>query len=150
MIIKFGILYICFHIMEILLCIILFSFINLFNNYELNSYIFNSYNVPMGLNFLRFMFYDLPLVIAFFLLFKFTRHFELYYKPILFSIFNTVIFVVLNFIYKLHRGLPSLEINEILFWVLVIPIFLSPIILGQIQYFNRLMNSFVKTQRPSG
>lgn len=138
MIKKFVILYVCFLLIETLMSVILSLIYGLFNKY--GSYVYNSVNVPIGLNLWRLLFYSIPLIIIFFVLFKYFNRIEIY-KPIVFSIFNVLVFAGLNLLYKLHRGLPTLEFTESIFWITCISIFLSPLILGQIPYFKRLMES---------
>lgn len=139
MIKKFVILYVCFLLIETLISVILSLIYGVFNRY--GSYIYNSINVPIGLNFWRLLFYFIPLAIVFFVLFKYFNRLGISYKPVMFSIFNVLVFAGLNLLYKLHRGLPTLEFTESLFWITIMSIFLSPIILGQIPYFRRLMES---------
>ncbi len=138
MIKKFLILYVCFLLIETLMSITLSLIYGIFNRY--GSYLYNSINVPIGLNLWRLFFYSIPLIILFFILFKYFNRIEIY-KPIVFSIFNTLIFAGLNLLYKLHKGLPTLEFTESLFWITVVSIFIAPIILGQIPYFRRLMET---------
>lgn len=137
MIKKFVILYVCFLLTETLMSVILSLIYGLFDN---GSYVYNSINVPIGLNLWRLMFYSIPLILIFGISFKYFNRIEVY-KPVVFSIFNVLVFAGLNLLYKLHKGLPTLEFTESLFWVTILSIFLSPIILGQIPYFRRLMES---------
>jgi len=139
MIKKFVILYVCFLLIETLTSIVLSLIYGAFNRY--GSYLYNSINVPVGLNLWRLMFYSIPLAILFFVLFKYFNRLGISYKPVAFSIFNVLVFSGLNLLYKLHRGLPTLEFTESLFWIIVMSIFVAPIILGQIPYFRRLMES---------
>lgn len=139
MIKKFVILYVFFLLTETLISVILSLIYGLFNKYS--SYVFNSVNVPIGLNLWRLMFYSIPLILIFWFSFKYFNSIKIY-KPVVFSIFNVLIFTMLNLLYKLHKGLPTLEFTESLFWITVISIFLSPILLGQIPYLKRLMQNF--------
>lgn len=142
MIKKFVILYVCFLLMETIVSILLLFTRGIFDQYNtLRAFRFNVINVPIGWNLWRLMFYSIPLAIMFFVLFKYFNRLGISYKFVVFSIFNALIFAGLNLLYKLHRGLPTLEFTESLFWITVISIFLSPIILGQISYFRRLMES---------
>ena len=137
---KFGILYTCFLLIETLISVILSLIYGIFEKYSSTRYYYyNSVNVPIGLNFWRLLFYSIPLVIAFFVLFKYVSRLGISYKPIQFSIFNVLVFTGLTLLYKLHKGIPSLEFDESLFWITFISIFLTPIILGQIPYFKKLM-----------
>lgn len=143
MIKKFVILYVCFLLTETIVNIILMlSFGWTFEDYDsIRSYYLSCVQYPVGLNLIRLMFYSIPLAILFFVLFKYFNRLGISYKPVAFSIFNVLVFVGLNLLYKLHRGLPTLEFTESLFWITILSIFLSPIILGQIPYFRRLMES---------
>ena len=139
MIKNFVILYVCFLLIETLISVVLSLIYEALNRY--GSYLYNSINVPIGLNLWRLMFYYLPLTILFFVLFKYFNRLGISYKPVVFSIFNVLVFVGLNFLYK-PMDLPSFEINEFLFWITCISIIISPIVLGKIPYFKRLMESF--------
>ncbi len=135
---KLVILYVCFLLIETLMSVILSLIYGLLNKYV--SYLYNGVNVPIGLNLWRLMFYSIPLILIFWVSFKYFNRIEIY-KPVVFSIFNVLVFAGLNLLYKLHKGLPTLEFTESLFWITVISIFVAPIILGQIPYFRRLMES---------
>lgn len=141
MISKFGILYTCLIALETLVGFVLLFAWGLFNNLSNNfdKQVYDASSVVL-INFWRLLFYSIPLILIFWISFKYFNRVEIY-KPVVFSIFNALIFAGLNLLYKLHRGLPTLEFTESLFWVTVISIFLSPIILGQIPYFRRLMES---------
>lgn len=138
MIKKILVLYVCFLLIETILSVILSLIYGIFNRY--GSYLYNSINVPIGLNVWRLMFYSIPSIIVFFVFFKYVNRIEIY-KPIVFSIFNLLLFTGLNLLYKLHKGLPTLEFTESLFWITILSIFLSPLILGKIPYFKRFMES---------
>lgn len=138
MIRKFLILYPCFLLIETLISVILSLIYCLFAGY--GSYYYNSINVPIGLNFWRLLFYSIPMFLIFLLVFKCFNRIDIY-KPYIFSIFNVLVFSVLNLLYKLHKGLPSLEFTESLFWITIISIFLAPVLLYQISYFKRLMEN---------
>ena len=92
-------------------------------------------------NFWRVLFYGLPFILLYFLLFKYIGNIKLY-KPLLFSLFNLFVYVALSVLSRVIWGKNvPLPPEGILFWITCISIFLSPLILGQIPYFKRLMES---------
>lgn len=137
---KLTIEYICVFLTEILISMIVSLGYNIFDEFYFQNYLFNSINASIVWSLWRLMFYYIPLIIVFSLLFKYFNCIKIY-KPVVFSVFNVLVFVGLNFIYKHHRGLPTLEFTESLFWITIVSIFLSPIILGQMLYFRRLMKN---------
>lgn len=142
MIIKFCVLYICVIFTEVLLNICFSSLISLYSHDTLDAYIFNSIRIPIGVNLVRIMFYFIPFVMLFWLFFKHLYCLGIIYKPLQFSVFNTFVFLALNFFYKLTNNLPTLDIAEPLMLLLVTSLFLAPLLLGQILYFKRLMDNF--------
>lgn len=92
-------------------------------------------------NFWRVLFYGIPFIILYFLLFKYFGNIKLY-KPLLFSLFNLLIYVSLSLLSRVIWGnnvpLPP---EGIMFWITCIAVFLAPNILGQIPYFKKLMES---------
>ena len=92
-------------------------------------------------NFWRVLFYGLPFILLYFLLFKYIGNIKLY-KPLLFSLFNLSVYVALSVLSRVIWGKNvPLPPEGIMFWITCISIFLSPLILGQIPYFKRLMES---------
>lgn len=92
-------------------------------------------------NFWRVLFYGLPFIVLYFLLFKYVGNIKLY-KPLLFSLFNLSVYVGLSVLTRIVWGKNvPLPPEGIMFWVTCISIILSPIILGQIPYFKKLMES---------
>lgn len=89
----------------------------------------------------KLMLYYVPLIVAFIFLHKYFTSLSIGYISLLLSIFNVVIFIGLNFLYKV-LDLPSLEINDFLFWVTCVAIAISPLVLWQIPYFKKLIESF--------
>jgi uncharacterized membrane protein HdeD (DUF308 family) len=92
-------------------------------------------------NFWRVLFYGVPSIVFYFFLFKYVGNIKLY-KPFLFSLFNLFVYVTLSVLSRVIWGenvpLPP---EGIIFWITCISIVLSPIILGQIPYFKKLMES---------
>ena len=137
-VINFSILYVFLMLLETVISILFFLVYNLFQGY---SYFYNSINVPIGWSFWRVLFYGLPFLLLYFLLF---RHFEniKLYKPLTFSLFNVLIYVLLSVLSRLIWGKNvPLPPEGIMFWVTCIAIFISPLILGQIPYFKKLMEN---------
>lgn len=92
-------------------------------------------------NFWRVLFYGLPFILLYFLLFKYIGNIKLY-KPLLFSLFNLSVYVALSVLSRVIWGKNvPLPPEGIMFWITCISIFLSPLILGQVPYFKRLMES---------
>jgi hypothetical protein len=90
-------------------------------------------------NFWRVLFYGLPFLILYFLLFKYMGNIKLY-KPLLFSIFNLLVYASLSILSRviIGKNVP-LPPEGIMFWITCVAIFVSPLIIGQIPYFRRLM-----------
>ncbi len=67
-----------------------------------------------------------------------------FYPPLLHSIFNLVIYALLSYLSEIIWGknIP-LPPREIMFYTTCIAIFFSPLILGQIAYFQKVMKSEV-------
>jgi hypothetical protein len=75
------------------------------------------------------------------LLFKYVGNIKLY-KPLLFSLFNLVVYVGLSVLSRVIWGKNvPLPPEGIMFWITCVSIILSPLILGQIPYFKKLMES---------
>lgn len=140
-IIKFLILYINLFIVEILFVFIVLMLID-FIQYGIDVFYIRKAFFGTGLgSFWRVLFYGLPFIILYFLLFKYFGNIKLY-KPLLFSLFNLLVYVLLSVLSRVIWGKNvPLPPEGIMFWITCISIFLSPIILGQISYFRRLMES---------
>jgi hypothetical protein len=137
-IINFSILYAGLFFVEILIIFISLVLIDL-PQYGIDLFFIKKAWYGTGLwSIWRACYYGIPFVIIFFLFFKYMNHLDISYKPFLFSIFNAVIFVILNFLYK-YFDLPNLEFTNNLFWITCVAIFVSPLIIGQIPYFRRLI-----------
>lgn len=137
-IVNFSVLYGCLILMETVISILFFLLYNLFQGY---NYFYNSINVPIGWNFWRLLFYGLPFLILYFSLFRYFGKKKLY-KPLLFSIFNLLVYVGLSVLSIVIWGKNvPLPPEGILFWVTCVAIFLSPLILGQLLYFKKIMES---------
>jgi len=113
--------------------------------------IFNSFdykgcvNAVVLWNLWRLLFYGLPFILLYLLFFKYFKKINLY-KPLLFSLFNLLIYVSLSNLSTIIWGnnvpLPP---EGIMFWLTCLSIFLSPIILGRIPYFKKIMESLLNT-----
>lgn len=138
--ISFAILYVSLFLIEILIMFILLILVDI-PQYGIDKFFINRAWNGTGLwNLWRICYYGLPLVIMFFLLFKQMNVVGIFYKPFLFSFFNMAIFIALNLFYK-SVDLPNLEFTNSLFWITCVAIFLSPLILGQVPYFKKLMEN---------
>ena len=110
-------------------------------------YSFESFDVKGSIdsailwNFWRVLFYGIPFMILYFLLFKYIGNIKLY-KPLLFSLFNLFVYVALSVLSRVIWGKNvPLPPEGTMFWVTSVAIFFSPLILGQIPYFRKLMES---------
>lgn len=136
---NFAILYITIFFIEIVL---IFMEVLLFDSSEIDAYYVRRAWLGSGLwNFWRVLFYGLPFIILYFLLFKYLGNIKLY-KPLLFSIFNLLVYVSLSILSRviIGKNVP-LPPEGLMFWATCIAIFLSPIILGQLPYFKKIMES---------
>lgn len=92
-------------------------------------------------NLWRVLFYGLPFIILYFLFFTYVKNFKLY-KPLLFSLFNLLVYILLSVLSRVIWGKNvPLPPQGVMFWITSICIFLSPIILGHRSYFKRLMGN---------
>jgi hypothetical protein len=131
--INFSILYTSLFVVEIIS-----SFLLLFFNSS--NYKGNFDGVALW-NLWRILFYGLPFLIIYFLLFKYVGNIKIY-KPLLFSLFNLLVYVSLSVLSRVIWGKNvPLPPEGLIFWITLMSIFLAPIILGQILYFRRLMES---------
>ncbi len=91
--------------------------------------------------FWRVLFYGLPFIVLYFLLFKYLGNIKLF-KPLLFSLFNLLVYVSLSVLSRVIWGKNvPLPPDGIMCWITCISIILSPLLLGQIPYFKKLMES---------
>jgi len=123
---------------------IIFVFIGvlLFDSSKIDLYNIRRAWLGSGLwNFWRVLFYGLPFIVLYFLLFKYFGNIKLY-KPLLFSLFNLLIYVSLSVLSRVIWGKNvPLPPEGIMFWITCIAVFSAPNILGQIPYFKKLMES---------
>lgn len=87
----------------------------------------------------RLTFYGLPFIILYFLVFKYFRNIRIH-KPLSLSLFNLFAYVSFSFLSKVIWGNVPLPPEGIMFWTACVAIFISPLILGQITYFRKLMD----------
>lgn len=136
-IINFIILYTSLFIVETIgsFLMILFYFVSDSLDFK------GSFDSAFLWNFWRMLFYGLPFLILYFLLFRFVGNIKIY-RPLLFSFFNLFIYVGLSVLTRIIWGKNApLSIVVMMFWVSCIAIFISPLILGQIPYFKKIMES---------
>ena len=140
-VVSFSALYISLFIVEILIVFISLVFNALFQ-YGFDVFFIKGAWRDTGLwNFWRVLFYGLPFIILYFMLFKYVENIKLY-KPLLFSLFNLFVYVGLLVFTRVVWGKNvPLPPEGIIFWVTCLAILLSPLILGQIPYFKKLMES---------
>lgn len=138
-VINFSILYIVIFLIEI---IFIFIGLILFDSSGIDF--FNIRRAWLGSaqwSFWRVLFYGLPFIILYFLLFKYVGNIKLP-KSSLFSLFNLTVYVTLSILSRVIWGKNvPLPPEGIMFWITCISIFLSPLILAQVPYFKRLMES---------
>jgi hypothetical protein len=131
--VSFSVLYLSLFIIEIISGFLMLLVDS--SNYQGN------FDAVILWNFWRILFYGLPFVLFFFLLFKYLRSSKIY-APLLFSFFNLIIYVLLSCLSEIIWGKNvPLPPTGIMFWTTCVSIFLSPIILYQIPYFKRPMQS---------
>jgi hypothetical protein len=132
---NFVVLYISLFIIEIVN-----SFLIVLLYFIVDSLDFKgSFDSAILWNFWRVLFYGIPFIILYFLLFKYVGNIKLY-KPLLFSFFNLLIYIGLSVLSRVIWGKNvPLSMDVMMFWVTCISIILSPLLLGQIPYFKKLM-----------
>lgn len=135
--INFSIIYIVLFIIETITFFLIVFFYFIFESVDFKG----SFDTAILWDLWRLLFYGLPFVILYFLLFKYMGNINLY-KPLLFSFFNSLVYVSLSVLSRVIWGKNvPLPPEGIMFWVGTISIFIAPIILYQIPYFKRLMES---------
>ncbi|QQQ27046.1 hypothetical protein [Chryseobacterium indoltheticum] len=132
-ILKFSIVYIVFFVIEVFISYI---FLLVEESFNISSTI----DAVSLWNFWRLLFYGVPFLILYFFLFKYFKNLKIY-KPLLFSIFNLLVYILLTFLSRIIFGknIP-LSPEGIMFWITCLSILLAPIVLGFIPYFRGLMN----------
>lgn len=138
---KFLKLYIVLFLLEIFF---VFIMILLFDSSTIDYSSIRRARLGSGLwNYWRLLFYSVPLVVIFFTVFKYMFFLKIKYKPVIFSFFNVLVYVLLSILSRVIWGenIP-LPPEGMMFWITCISIFLSPLILGKIPYFKRLMEYF--------
>jgi hypothetical protein len=135
--INFVVLYVSLFIIETIGCFLVVLFYFIFESLDFKG----SFDSATLWNFWRVLFYGIPFIILYFLLFKYVGNIKLY-KPLLFSLFNLVVYVGLSVLSRVIWGKNvPLPPEGIMFWITCVSIILSPLILGQIPYFKKLMES---------
>jgi len=132
-ILKFSIVYIVFFVIEVFISYI---FLLVEESFNISSTI----DAVSLWNFWRLLFYGVPFLILYFFLFKYFKNLKIY-KPLLFSIFNLLVYILLTFLSRIIFGknIPLFP-EGIMFWITCLSILLAPIVLGFIPYFRGLMN----------
>ena len=139
--VGFALLYISLFIVEILIVFMSLVLVVLFQHGFDLFFIKGAWRDTGLWNFWRVLFYGLPFVILYFILFKCFDNIKLY-KPLLLSLFNLSVYFTLSVLSRVIWGKNvPLPPAGIMFWITCIAIFLSPLILGQILYFKKLMES---------
>ena len=139
--VGFALLYISLIIVEILIVFMSLVLVVLFQHGFDLFFIKGAWRDTGLWNFWRVLFYGLPFVILYFILFKYFDNIKLY-KPLLLSLFNLSVYFTLSVLSRVIWGKNvPLPPAGIMFWITCIAIFLSPLILGQILYFKKLMQS---------
>jgi hypothetical protein len=134
-IIGFIVLYLSLFIIETIGCFLMVLFYFIFDTLDFKG----SFDSATLWSFWRVLFYGLPFIVLYLLLFRYIKNIKLY-KPLLFSLFNLLIYVSLSVLSRVIWGKNvPLPPEGIMFWVACIAIFLSPLILGQIPYFKKIM-----------
>ncbi|MDR6198023.1 hypothetical protein [Siphonobacter sp. SORGH_AS_0500] len=89
----------------------------------------------------RLIFHGLPFTMLYFLIFKYIENINLE-KPLLFSIFNLLVYISLSVLSRMIWGnnVP-LSPTVMMFWITCVSIIICPIILGKIPYFKKIMEN---------
>jgi hypothetical protein len=134
-IINFITLYVSLFIIETIGCFLIVLFYFTSDSLDFKG----SFDSVILWNFWRVLFYGLPFRALYFLLFKYVGNRKLY-KPLIFSFFNLFVYVTLSVLTRIIWGknIP-LSLQVAMFWITCIAIFISPIVLGKIPYFKKLM-----------
>lgn len=121
-ILKFSIVYIVFFVIEVFISYI---FLLVEESFNISSTI----DAVSLWNFWRLLFYGVPFLILYFFLFKYFKNLKIY-KPLLFSIFNLLVYILLTFLSRIIFGknIP-LSPEGIMFWITCLSILLAPIVL---------------------
>lgn len=140
-VVSFLALYISLFVVEIFIVFTALIIVALFQ-YGFDLFFIKGAWRDTGLwSFWRVLFFGLPFLILYFLLFKYVENIKLY-KPLLFSLFNLLVYVSLSILSRVIWGKNvPLPPEGIMFWITCIAIFLSPLILGQLPYFKKLTES---------
>lgn len=139
-IISFLILYFNLFIIETACSFLIVLISNSFETFDLKG----SFDVAILWNVWRILFYGLPFIILYFLLFKYVSNIKLY-TPLLFSLFNMLVYICLSILSRgvWGKNIPLPPEGE-MFWTTCLAIFLSPLVLGYIPYFKKLMERIIK------
>lgn len=136
-IVNFVVLYVSLFVIETIGCFLIVLFCFIFDSLDFKG----SFDSATLWSFWRVLFYGLPFLVLYFLLFKYVGNIKLY-KPFLFSLFNLLVYVTLSVLSRVIWGKNvPLPPEGMMFWIACVVIFLSPLILGQIPYFKKLMES---------
>lgn len=139
-VIKFIHLYFMLRILELIIIYLLFlkecSTGDCFDYF----YFRRAYNGILYVIVFRVEFYCIHFLLMYNWLFKHVKRLK-FYTPLLFSLFNTVIYILFCYLSKGIFGTPPLPPDGTGFWWCCIAIFLSPLILGQIPHYKNLMKS---------
>ena len=136
-VISFSILYINLFLSETICSFLIVLLYYIFDSLDFKG----SFDAAILWNFWRLLFYGLPFIILYFLVFKYVRNIKLH-RPLLFSLFNLLVYVLISVLSRVIWGKNvPLTLHGTMFWITCISIFLSPLVLGQIPYFKKLMKS---------
>lgn len=136
-VLNFSILYVSLFIIETMCSFLLVLLYYSFDTFDIKG----SFDSAILWNLWKALFYGLPFLILYFLLFRYVGHIKLY-KPLLFALFNLSVYVALSVLSRIIWGKNvPLPPEGTIFWATCISIIISPIILGQMPYFRKLMES---------
>ena len=134
-VLNFLILYISLFIVETICYFFIFLIYFIFDKFSIKY----SFELAIVWNSLRYIYFGIPFIILFFLLFKYVGKINLY-KPFLFSLFNVLIYILLSFFISIIIvDINGLNPSKLFFWLTCIPIILSPLILWQVPYYKKIM-----------
>jgi hypothetical protein len=134
-VLSFSILYINLFIIETICCFIIFLFYFITKKFSIKD----SFEVAIFWNLMRYLFFGIPFLIFYLLLFKYIKIINLY-KPLLYSLFNVLIYIFLSILSRILIGEDvPLPRSGLIYLLTCVAIFLSPLILWQVPYFRKLM-----------
>lgn len=140
----FIIVYFLLFVCEILISLLLLILVDTINFGFDNFYIKKAYYSTGVWNFWRVLFYGIPFIILFYFFSKYIFKLNFGYKPIVFSVFNVLIYILLSVFSKIIWKNTPLPPEDLMFKITCVAIFVVPIFLGLIPFVNRRMEKLLE------